>query len=458
MTKLVRNIGYTAGVSILAGGIIGSGIFMKPATMALQLGSPVLMLLVWLLAGIVVLFGALCNAEAGAMFPETGGQYVLFQKMYGNKFAFIYGWASVAVFNTAGIASIAFICAEYLLNALGVRAELNLFEFSLSRVFLLKTTASILLLLFTILNIRSVKQSEGVQILLTALKLLAIAVLIFGLLSSDRGSVDHIMENSNELPMGFAFVTAFFASFAGAFWAFDGWNGIVFIAGEIKQPQRNLPRILITGIAISTLVYLFTAFSLSYIVPLSAMNSETVIAFDAGLLVWGSGAASIIALMIAISTAGSLNSNVLSTARITYAFGDENKKLSFLAGIHPSFFTPNRALAANLVLAILYVISGSFDSLTDMLIFVSWFFYGMGALGLFILRKKYPKHERPFKTPLYPILPAVFVTFTAIFVMNTFFYDLQNYIRGITPGVNSLIGITITLLGLPLYYWANRKM
>lgn len=457
MTKLVRNIGFLAGVSILAGGVIGSGIFMKPATMALQLGSPMLMLLVWLLAGLVVLCGALCNAEAAAMFPETGGQYVLFQKMYGDKFAFVYGWASVAVFNTAGIASIAFICAEYLLSAMGAQSEFIISEFSVSRLMLVKITASILLLLFTWLNIRSVKQSGVLQVLLTALKLLAIVVLVFGLLNSENGSLNHVTTNAALRPEGFALLMAFFASFAGVFWAFDGWNGIVFVAGEIQHPQKNIPRILIAGIAICTLVYLFTAFSFTYVLPITVMNGNSVIAFDAGLLVWGSAAAVVVALMVMLSTAGSLNSNILSTARITYAFGDENKKLSFLSGIHPRFFTPHRALAANLILAILYVFSGTFDSLTDMLIFVSWFFYGMGAFGLFILRRKYPQHNRPFQTPFYPVLPAIFVGFTAIFVVNTLVYDFQKFIAGITPGINSLIGISITLLALPLYYWANRK-
>jgi len=457
MNKLARNIGFTAGVSILAGGVIGSGIFMKPATMTLQLGSPSLMLLVWFLAGLVVLCGALCNAEAGAMFPETGGQYVLFQKMYGDKFAFVYGWASVAVFNTAGIASIAFICAEYLVSTFFIGNDIIIMNHSFPREYFVKIIAAFMLLIFTLLNIRSVKQSGTLQVLLTSLKLIAISILIFGLVSSGKGSLVHVMTNANARPEGFELLLAFFASFAGAFWAFDGWNSIVFIAGEIKHPQKYIPRILITGIATCTLVYLFTAFSFTYVVPVSAMNSNTVIAFDAGNLVWGSAAAFIIALMVMLSTTGSLNSNVLSTARITYAFGDENKKLSFLAGIHPKFFTPYRALSANLILAILYVFTGTFDSLTDMLIFVSWFFYGMGAWGLFILRKKYKDIHRPFKTPLYPTIPLIFILFTFLYLLNTLIFDIKNFVSGETPFIQCIIGISITFLGLPVYYWANRK-
>ncbi|MBK6831797.1 MAG: amino acid permease [Flavobacteriales bacterium] len=301
MHGLQRRFGFNTTVAIIVGTVIGSGIFMKPALMASQLGSPLLLLSVWVLAGIVSLFGAMSNAELAAADPDTGGPYVYFRKIYGEGFAFLYGWAAFAVFNTAGTASIAYVFAHYaswfidlpsfpdrtvsslVIHLPGVGALMPLENIGE------KLLTVLLVTLLTILNYFSAGMGGAVQRVLTTLKAMAIALLIIGLLAGGGGSSDHeLFAATTNGPVGWALLAAYFAALGGAFWAYDGWNNISFIAGEIKEPQRNIPRGLFVGMVFCVLVYVLVNLTYLYVLPIATMAGSTLVASDAAKVVWGS--------------------------------------------------------------------------------------------------------------------------------------------------------------------------
>jgi basic amino acid/polyamine antiporter, APA family len=468
--KLVASLGLWTCLSIVVGGVIGSGIFMKPAIMAGQLGSPELLLAVWVGAGIMTLFGALSNSEVAAMMPETGGQFIFFKAMYGDFFAFLYGWAGFAVFNTAGNASIAYVLGTYTEYFVtlprfdgDVEKSIRLTIPFIGTIFPLqnigvKSVTIFIVTLLTVINYRSTRFGGNVQVIFTAIKVIAIAIIIIGLFFSGKGHWPNLYEDSAVIvPAGWGFITAIVAATSGAFWGYDGWNNITFVAGEIKDPQRNIPKSLILGLLVCIVTYGLIIMSYEYIMPIDNLAKSAVVASDAAMVVMGATGGGIIALMVIISTFGATNANVLATARVTFAMAQDKQFFAFAGNVHPRFQTPGNALLLQWVWMCILIISGSFDMLTDMVIFVSWLFYGMSALGVFVLRRKMPDRERPYKVWGYPIVPAIFVSFTFFFLVATLANDIYLFATGQTMLINSLLGLLLTALGIPLYWFFKHK-
>lgn len=469
MADFKRTLTLTTTITIVAGGIIGSGIFMKPALMASQLGSPALLLSVWVVAGIITLFGALSNAEVAAMFPETGGQYVFFKKMYGNTFAFVYGWAAFAVFNTAALASLAFIFAQYA----SFFIQLPHFNSALEQSFYfhipfigdihplenfgIKSLAIILVFFFTIVNYYSSKIGSDLQRAITFLKIASLALLILGILFSGKGSFQNFLINADVKPQSGALFLAYISALGAAFWAYDGWNNITFVAGEIKEPQQNIPRGLFIGVLIIITIYCTANIAYIYALPINKMAASNFVASDAATATWGIIGGSIIALMVMLSTLGTTCGNIFAYGRVTFAMRTESKLFSWAGKMQPNYHTPGNALILNAVWTIILIISGSFDMLTDMLIFVTWFFYGSSALGVILLRYKMKNAERPYKVWGYPFVTFFFVLFTVFFLCFTLYKDVSNYTAGKSTLINSLLGTVITLIGIPVYYFSKRK-
>lgn len=469
MSGFKRSLGLNTTIAIVVGGVIGSGIFMKPALMASQLGSPLLLLSVWLVAGLVSFFGALSNSELATMFPETGGPIVFFKKIYGEAFSFVYAWAAFAVTNTAGNASIAYVCSQYTnyfieLPRFSVEIE-KAVHFSIPFIgtifplenFGVKSLTVFLLLILTAINYHSTKEGGAVQRVLTVMKVAAMALLIGGLFSSSHGSINNLTEISPLKPEGWALVGAYMAALSGAFWAYDGWNNITFVAGEVENPQKNIPKGLFVGLLLCVFIYTLMTLAYSYILPIGKMAASPFVASDAANIAWGAAGGSIIALMVILSTLGAANSNVLATARTTYAMGHESRWFKKAAIIHPKFQTPGNALLFNLLWSAVLIFSGSFDMLTDMLVFVTWFFYGMSALGVIILRVKMKNAERPYKVWGYPVVPVIFVAFVAFYLGSTLYTDITQYMEGKTNLINSLLGLAITCIGIPVYYLSRKN-
>jgi basic amino acid/polyamine antiporter, APA family len=466
--EVTPTLGFQSALAIVIGGVIGSGIFMKPAMMADALKSPWLLIAVWVGAGLITLFGAMSNAEVAAMYPETGGQFVFFKKMYGDFFAYLYGWASVAVFNTAGNASIAYVCAQYADYFLNIPKLATNIEQSIAlRIpgigtfyFLenlgIKLLTISILIMFTVLNYFSARQGGGVQRFLTVLKIAAIVLLVCCIIITPNGSLSQLAD-THQIPQGWTLLGAIATAMAGAFWAYDGWNNLTFVAGEIKDPQRNIPRSLIIGLLVCIAIYVLLNLAFLYALPIADMAKSSFVAADAAAIPFGMYGAAIVSFLVIFSTLGAVNANVLSTARVTYALGQENKAFHWTGTMHQKYETPARALILNAVWASILTLSGGFDMLTEMLIFVSWFFYGMSVIGLFVLRVKRPNAVRPFRVWGYPILPAVFVLFTFTFLTITVLTDIQNYLEGRAQVVNSVFGILITLAGVPFYWWGRKR-
>jgi APA family basic amino acid/polyamine antiporter len=468
--QLERKLGLWATIALVAGGLIGSGIFMKPAVMAGQLGSPVLLLSVWVIAGIITIFGALSNAEIAAMFPVTGGQYIFFEKMYGDFFAFLYGWAAFAIFNTAGVASIAYVMGEYT----GYFIALPRFSAEMERSFSMhipfigtlyplenagvKAVTITTVLVLSVANYFSTRFGGGIQVVFTAAKIGAIMFLLMGIFFSGEGSLTNLINNDTTImPEGTALVSALIAATAGAFWAYDGWNNITFVAGEVRNPQSVIPKSLLIGILIPIVLYVLINVAFLYVIPVGKMQGSSLIAADAATLVMGTaGVAAIVALVI-VSTFGSTNGNILATARVSFAMAREQRFFKFAGTVHPRFHTPGNSLMLHAAWTSVLVVSGSFDMLTDMLIFISWLFYGMSVAGLFILRKKLPDTYRPYKVPGYPFVPLLFCGFTGMFLVITLYNDISNYATGKSPVVNSAIGLALTLIGVPFYWYFKKK-
>ncbi|HOZ77726.1 MAG TPA: amino acid permease [Ferruginibacter sp.] len=467
---LSRKIGLWTTVSLVAGSIIGSSIFMKPAIMAGQLGSPLLLVGVWIAAGLISLMGAAVNAEIGAMLPVTGGQYVFFQKMYGNFFAYLYGWAAFAVINTASIASIAFIFSQYAETFVslprfsqGVEQSIHWYIPFIGKLYPLenagvKTLTIILIVVLTWVNCRSVKAGGRVQVLFSAAKIMALVLMVCMLFFSGKGDVAHFTEPSSTIHLsGTALVAGIIAAMSGAFAAYDGWNNISFVAGEIKEPGRNIPKGLFIGLVTCIILYVITNLAYLYILPVDTMAGSSLVATDALTPVAGNAGAGLIALLVMVSSLGCTNGNILACARVSFEMSRQGCFFASTGKVHPKYQTPANALWLHTLVSCLFVVSGSFDMLTDLFIFVTWIFYGFGAYGIFILRRKMPAAERPYKVHGYPWLPLVFVLFTAFYFVMTLYTDISNYVSGKTQFISSVFGLLLVLAGVPLYFYFRMK-
>jgi len=470
MAHLERKLGLWASVSIVIGSVIGSSIFMKPATMAAQLSSPLMLLLVWVVAGVVSLFGGMINAEVGSVLPETGGQYIYFKHMYGNFFAYLFGWASFTVIDTASISGISFVFAAYMEYLVPLPRFSTAIEHAvpvvipfIGKFYLLenigvKGLAILMILIFSWINARSLKAGGAVQVFFSTLKVLALLFLIGVIFFSGKGNILNLTTASASFDRStWHQLTAFIAATTGALAAYDGWNNLGFISGEIKDPQKNIPCGLIIGLCTCILLYVLTTEAYLYMLPVDVMKSSPLVASDAMYKILGVGGGGVVALLVALSTAGAANSSIMPCARVVFAMSEEKNFFAFAGKVNPKYHTPSNSLWFQAAWATILVLIGSFDMLMDMFVFVTWIFYGFAAYGIFILRKKMPDAPRAFKLRGYPYLPIIFILFSTLYVVITLYNDITNYMDGKSPIINSVFGLLLTLIGVPLYWYFRKK-
>lgn len=468
-----RTLGLPAAISIVAGSMIGSGIFMRPAEMAGLLGSPVLILAIWVIAGIFTLFAAMVSAEIGAMMPQTGGQYIFMHRMYGRFWSYLFGWANFSVINTAGTAGIAFIFAQYLEYFF----KLPRFAAATEQSFIIhlpmvgdilplenigvKLVTILILAAFTTVNYISTRAGSRLQVVFTVAKILAIVLLTGGLFFSGSGSLAHFsLVPEGMQPSGIAMVAAMVAACNGALQSYDGWGNMVMVAGEIKKPGKYIPRSLLTGIGLVMVIYLAISAAMIYMLPVDRIAKSELVASDAAGIAFGNWGAGIIALLICLSVLGATQGSVLTPPRMTFAMAREGNFFSWAGKVHPKHQTPGNALLLHFGVMLVMVFSGSFYILTDMYIFVAWLFNLMMISGVFILRRKMPDAERPYKVWGYPWVPAVLLVFTAFYLGFTLYNDIGNYMAGKTRIMNSVLGLILTATGIPFYVyfrWKYRK-
>ncbi len=467
-TSLAKKIGFWSATSIIIGSIIGSGVFMKPASMAAQLGSPVWLTLVWVIAGIFSLFGALIYAELGAMMPETGGIYVYFRKMFGGFVAFLYGWAAFSVINTAAVAAISFVCAQYADYFLHLPRFDAMTEQSVTwhipfigdlyplQNIGVKSLAVFLVALFTAVNYISTKAGSAFQVVSTFIKVAVIALLVIGIFASGNGDFHNFIAAENP-KQGGALLSGIIAAMTGAFFAYDGWINITFMAGEVKQPQKNIPKSLFIGVFVCVAVYVLVNQAYLYVLPVETIAGSSLVAADAIRISWGSSGGAIIAAMIVICTLGAINGSTMATTRVTYAMGKDKVFLPWAGKEQKRFQTPGNALLLHGAWTCVFIITGSFDMLADMFVFITWIAYGLGAVGIFMLRRKMPQKERPYKIWGHPFVTMLFIVFSAFYLITTVYNDVTNYLADRQPVINSVLGLVITAIGIPLYFYFRKR-
>jgi len=471
--ELKRELTLLGAVAAGVGGIIGSGIFKKPALMATLLGSPGLLILVWVVAGVMTLFGALSIAEISGMFQDPGGQYIYFNKGYNRFVGYLYGWAVFIVIQTGSLAAIAYVFSDSLgtfvkfprLSAAWESISIPIPLIGTMTPFKsigLKLCTVALIAFLTVMNYFGVKFGSAIAVIFSSLKigvLVVIVVLAFALGHGDFGNF------TAAAPTAAAGTSSVFLMFimamAGAFWAYDAWINITYMSGEIKEVQKNLPRAMAITVLIVIAVYVLVNLAYIYVIPVSTMASKYsesyLVAVDVANSFLGRWGAAAIAVAIMISTFGAVNSIAMMSARVYFAMAREKLFFRGLGHIHPRFRTPSTALIVQGVWAAVMVFSGTFDQLTDMLIFVSWIFYAMAAASIFTLRKRMPDTPRPYRVWGYPVTPILFVLFASVYIVFTLYSDITNFRNGTAPIINSVMGLLWVAIGIPGYIYWSRK-
>ena len=455
--NLVRTLGLGYVVIFVVANIIGSGVYKKIAPMAAELHSSVWILVAWIVGGIITLFGALSNAEVAGLLADTGGEFVYFRKIYNRFFAFLYGWSLFTVIQTATISSLAYVFAQSLNSIIPIPEVLpSLQHFTIGGVFFpfqdfgVKLTAILLILLLTSLNISGLKSGAGTSKAILFLVFTGLAVIVFFGLGSVSEKPENFM-NMKELTNGTVSLSSFYTAMLAAFWAYQGWVSVGFIGGEVKDPTRNIPRGIVMGVFVVVFIYLLV--NVTYLMLLSIPQLEQVhaagnqiAAVEAVRSFWGTGGVLFISLLILLTTLGCTNASILTGARPYYAMANDRLFFSGIAKLNKNN-VPGNSLLWQGIWASVLVLSGTFDQLTDMIIFAVFIFYGATSLGVFILRRRMRDAHRPYKVWGYPVVPAVFILFCIGLFINTI----------ATRPREAAIGMILILTGIPVYFFMQRK-
>ncbi len=458
-------LGFFTSLMIVISSMIGSGVFKKVAPMSAELGSGGLIIIAWIIAGLITLFASATNAEVASLIAEPGGQFVYFKKMYGNAFAFLYGWSCFSVIQSASIASIAYVFSESV-NAIiplprfspEIESMTFLGIFNPLKSFGVKGLTIFTILFLTTANYLGVVFGQFITNLFTILKVAGILLIIILGLTISGGSIENVQpvfaSESFQYSSRLGLFGAMFTAMLAAFWAYDGWNNIGYLGGEVKNPKKNIPKALYLGVIITIGIYVLVNFAYIYVMPIkeivevSAKSENSIIAIEVMRKFLGSGGAFFLSILIIVSTFGTTNGTVMASSRLYFSMARDKLFFKSAATCHSKFKTPYISLVVQGVWASVLVLSGTFDQLTDMLMFASFIFYTAGAYGVFVLRKKMKDVERPYKVFGYPYIPAIAV----IFFATIFFVTIIESPR------NAGIGLALVLLGIPFYlFWRKKK-
>jgi len=437
--ELKKELGLFTGITIVIGMVIGSGVFFKPGAVLANAGSAQMGLLAWVLGGIITLTAGLTVAELSATIPKTGGVYTYLDEIFGRVWGFLYGWIQTVVYAPATFAALAIIFAGQV-NYFMPIGDLGQ-----------KFVALGALIFLTALNIVSVKYGGIIQQIATVGKLIPIfIIIIFGFI---KGTGAHYVGAVTTQVSGIT-SGGLGAAILATLWAYDGWVGVSNVAGEMKNPTKDLPKSITIGLLVVLLVY--TTINMAF---LNVLDQNQIVSLwgqdktgpvnELTKVLFGSLGSTIIAAGILISIFGALNGHILSDTRVTFAMAERGQfPLSkIFATIHPTFKTPLNAILIQSVIAGIYCFMGNFDQLTDFAVFSVWIFFTLAMFGVFRLRQTQPNLERPYKVPLYPLVPAI-ALLGGVYIL---FSTLQS-----NP-TNALAGIGLTLLGIPVYWYVNKN-
>jgi len=432
---LPRVLGVPAVVAIVLGTVIGSGIFIVPAAIAGHVKSPMLIMSVWVVGGILSFLGAISFAELGAAFPQAGGVYVYLREAYGRLIAFLFGWTLFFVIDSGAIATLSVAFSSKYLTYFIPMSPLAI-----------KVVALSLIAFLTIVNCLGVKWGSGLQTLLTIIKFGAILAVSFVVFAFARGNAGNFTSPPADLSSP-GLVGAFGLALVASLWAYKGWEVATYSAGEVKNPERNLPLGLFIGTSLAIVLYLIANLAYLYVFPAAEIAKSTRIAADAMNAAVGAAGASIIAFIILFSITGAANGNLLTAPRVFFAMARDGLFFRQLAAVHPKFLTPHVSIIATAAWAAVLSLSGTFEQLVNYVIFGQWVFFGLTVAAVMVLRRKRPDLKRPYRTWGYPVTPVLFILASLFIAFNTLSNQPEYALRG----------LVIILLGIPAYlYWQRR--
>jgi len=434
MRDLPRKLSLFDGSALLVGTVIGSGIFVVPSLIAQRVPEPGLVIGIWLFSGLLVLCGALTLAELGTMLPQSGGLYVYMREAYGPFWAFLYGWTIMLVVIPGSIAALtsAFLLYLKYFVPLSPPAE--------------KSLGIALLLGLAFINTRGVKQGAGVQNVFTLLKVAGLVSLVALALATQQGSVSHFQPL---LPERFTpgLLSSVGVAMISTLFAYDGWHFVGFVAGEIREPQRTVPRSIILGVFIVISIYLAVNLAYIFVLGQERIAASERVAADAMSAMIGPTGAMLITLAILCSTFGAISANVLAGPRVLFAMARDGTLFKRLADTHPRHETPANAIWALAIWAGVLTLTGGYEHLITMSQFANWIFFTMVVLSVVVLRRKHPEWDRPYRVVGYPFTVLVFSVVSTAFVVNTLIESARS----------SLIGLGLLALGVPVYLWSRRS-
>ena len=450
-SSLSKQLSLLDSTAIIIGSMIGSGIFIVSAEIATKVETPGMLILAWIVTGVITILGALSYGELAAAMPKAGGQYIYLKEAFGPLYGFLYGWTLFAVIQTGTIAAVAVAFAKFtgvfIPEISGTNAVISLWTFSISTQQLLAISVIILL---SIYNYREVKAGAFLQNIFTITKVAALLLLvIFGLYFGYHG-VGSLENFKPAFPDVFTLTTigVFGAAMTGSLFSADAWNNITYTAGEVKNPQKNLPLSLLLGTSTVIILYLLANIAYIYVLPIeqiqNAENGRVATLMMSTVL--GDKGRFFMAAMIMISTFGCLNGIILTAARVYYAMAKDGlffKK----AGVLNKNHVPANSLSMQCIWACLLCFSGTYNDLLNYIMFAVMLFYVLTISGLFVLRVKRPDMERPYKALGYPVLPAIYIILAALVAVNMLIYQ----------GEFSLYGLIIILCGVPVYFIFKKK-
>jgi APA family basic amino acid/polyamine antiporter len=435
LSELPRRLGLADGTLLIVGSIIGSAIFVVPSLIARRIPEPGLIVAIWVLSGLLVLAGALALAELGAMLPESGGLYVYMREAYGRFFAFLYGWTVMLVVIPGSMAALTTAFLLYLGHFFPLPPAVA------------KALGMAVLLVLAYVNSRGVRWGANVQNGFTLLKAGSLLALVAAALITGRGTIENLFPLAPEQmeldlfgAVGFAMISVLFA--------YDGWHFVGFMAGEMRDPARNVPRSIFSGIVI--MIALYAAVNLAYFFALghAAIAASDRVASDAMSAMIGPAGASLIALAILCSTFGANAANMLAGPRVLFAMARDGLVFGKFAEIHPRFASPANAIWLLAIWASILTLTGGYEHLITMAMFANWILFTMVAYSVVVLRRRHPEWPRPYRVPLYPLPVVVFVLVAAAFVVNTLVGSTRS----------SLLGLGIQAVGVLFYLLRSRPL
>jgi APA family basic amino acid/polyamine antiporter len=439
--RLPRRLGLWSAVAVLVGSTIGSGIFRTPAVVAARVEDVPLFLGAWVAGGLVAVCGALTYAELAALFPRSGGIYVFIREGFGRGPAFLFGWAELLVIRPGAFGAIAITASAYSLRLVGMDPAASVAGLPLRAEQLL---GAAYIAIVAVVNYRGIHRGALVQNISTVFKIAALVALVVlgfalggGLKPSGAASV----------PGGPTGLSAVLLAMVAILWAYDGWADLAFVGGEVRDPQRNLPRALLVGTATVVVLYLAANLVYLHLIPMARMKDAELVAADSAQLLFGAAGVLAVSAAVAVSTFGTLNGSMMTSPRIFYALAEDRLFPSPIARVDPATGAPTGAILLTTVLGMAFVLVRTFTQLADQFVIGIWPFYALAVAAVYVLRRRRPELARPYRTWGYPVVPGVFLV-ASLFLLG-------NYL--ISQPRAFLTDIAVILTGIPVYVWWRRR-